>query len=260
MKLKALLSSLFIAVGGSLIVASEYNPAQAYAVTFNGRTGGTLNQQLRDITLHSGDIGTTLDPTTWFLGAGQSTNTQDISGQAILTVLDLTPDMLSLSFTVNNFVDSSYQAALMSLGFGVTADAGRVEFVQNGVVVDQASVQSGSQNFPGGFKNIDICLFSSNNCSGGNINNGLQAGQFDTFIINIYAAEAGGFLNADGTRSTVTISDFATKWQTQDGSYELAGVPEPITMVGSGMALGLGALMKRKVAKQKEKQKEKAIA
>ncbi|WP_258823483.1 hypothetical protein, partial [Klebsiella pneumoniae] len=79
-----------------------------------------------------------------------------------------------------------------------------------------------------GFKGIDICAFAANNCGGGDIKDGLQAGSSDTIDLRIMGYFSSG----------VTIASYPMKFQTSNGSYSVAGVPEPITVVGSGLALG----------------------
>ena len=105
--------------------------------------------------------------------------------------------------------------------------------------------------FPGGFKNIDVCVFGGKTCNGGDIKEGLQSGgNFDSFTLNLF----GNF----GEDPRVTLSAFPLKFQTAAGSYEAAGVPEPITVVGSGLALGFGTLFSKESAKKRKKAKVKA--
>ena len=118
--------------------------------------------------------------------------------------------------------------------FTDTADAG----------FTNAKVQSGQQNYPGGFKNIDICVFTQG-CSGGSQGSALAAGAADTFTLVI----AGAF-----TGHTVTLAPFPIKFQTSGGSFEFAGgqegstVPEPgtVLLLSSGLiGLGLNRWRKR---------------
>lgn len=266
MNIKAFAVPLLMSVGASLIAISGYSSAHAYTVELNGRTAGNPSgQALRDISVDSkSDIGRTLDPIWLSLSAGTSTDdgsstlTQDIWGNVVLKVLNLTADKLSLDFKVNNTTDPNYQAAIVSMWFGLSPDATSAT-IQDGETFDRTRVNPNG-NAPGGFKKIDVCLFAANNCSGGNINKGLQAGEEDSFIVDIFG-DFGVYDNSGiYTHSEVTISDFGAKWQTQDGSFEVAGVPEPMTILGSGAALGFGVLMKRRNASQEGKKKKKAIA
>lgn len=267
MKIKVFAMSLLASAGAILVTSSNCSVAQAYTVTFNGRTAGNPSgQPLQDIGLDSRfDINRTLDPTIWSLSAGTSndegdTLTESILGKAVITVLNLAENVLSLKIDVSNLTnpsDPNYKAAIVGLWFGVTPDATSATLNQ-GNTFDAVRVDPDG-NAPGGFKSIDICIYAANNCEGGNVNQGLQAGESDSFIIDIFGNF--GVYNADGTysHSAVTISDFGSKWQTDDGSYEVAGVPEPITILGTGAALGFGVFMKRRTAKR-DFGKEKTVS
>ena len=79
-------------------------------------------------------------------------------------------------------------------------------------------------NFPGGFKNIDDCVYSANIFSGGLIYDGLAAGSTDSFVLTL----AGTFWSSP----SLTLSDYSVKFQTNEGSYEFGGSafsepPEP---------------------------------
>lgn len=248
------------AAAGIAVLSSAIAPANAYSVQLNNRMAGNPSgQKLYDVSLDSRfDIGRTLDPVVWFLKAGTGNdqgdiNKADISAQAIIKVLDLNKDSLKLSFNLSNLTKKPYQSSIVSFGFGVSPDAGFVGFSKAGNIFDEARILPNQQNYPGGFKQIDVCVFSSNGCTGGNIKNGLQSEETDYFELLIKPKQGTSFFNSSINASEVTLSDLPIKFQTQDGSYELAGVPEPITMVGSGLALGFGALFKQKAAKKLKK-------
>lgn len=256
MKSKTLIASLAIA-GGVLTSLAIVPSAQAYSVSFNGRTGGANLVDTRDITLDSRyDIGRRLSPTSWNFRI-QGANNQLISGKGTLTVKSLDATKITLEAFVENLTDAAFQAAIVTLGMGISPDASSVTMDQAGKVFDRALMEGGSNgSFTGGFKNIDICL-ASNRCSGGDIKDGLQSGgKTDRFTFSVL----GNFGVVGTNYSRVTLSDFASKWQTQAGSYTLAGVPEPMTIVGSGLALGLGGLMKRRFSKRQSKQEREAAS
>ncbi len=110
--------------------------------------------------------------------------------------------------------------------------------------------QQGSTNIPS-LANIEICAFAvlSGNCSGGSVNEGVQAGQSDQFTLTL----------AGNWGSTVDIAPIGFKFQGTYGSYEFysssststtsttgggnstsGSVPEP--GAGSLALLGLGLL------------------
>lgn len=222
-----------VLAAGLVLGSASFSPANAYGVTPD-----------KAITLNSGDIGRTLDPLTWLVPAGTGTLPGDLSATANVTVVDFQTNYFDLLFDFKNTSANAFKASVVSFGLGVDPDATGVS-ISSGTIFDSATLLN--KTFPGGFKGIDICAFGANNCQGGNVNQGLLNGQSDTFSLRI----EGNF--ADG----VTLTSYPVKFQTDYGSYEAAGVPEPITIIGSGLALGFGALLKRESAKKTSKTKAK---
>ncbi|NEP20424.1 MAG: cistern family PEP-CTERM protein [Leptolyngbya sp. SIO4C1] len=271
MKLFKLIPSVAIAVSSIAALALITPSAQAYSVVPNGKTAGNPGgQSLNDIRLHSGDVGRVLDPTKFHLSAGSTnkdgrTLTQDLVGKAVITVMALTKDKLSLQINVSNETkqppNPDYKMAIMSLWFGVEQPVSSIEIAQAGNPFSRVEQPTnGQQSTPGGFKDIDVCVLTAQNCSGGNVKKGLQIGQSDTFAVNIFGDFSMDSNHDTSDRAAATISDIGVKWKGNDGSYELAGTPEPVTILGSGLAAGFGIVMKRKSGKNQRNQKEKAIA
>lgn len=225
---------------GFALGSSQCLPANAYGVTRD-----------KAITLNFGDIGRELDPITWLVPAGTGTLPQDLSAQAIVKVLDFKADYIDLSFNISNTTSANFDAALVSFGIGVQQDISSVRLTSSGSIFDSATLLAGKENFAGGFKGLDLCTYTSNNCSGGTIKDGLQRGRSDNFTLRI-SSKNGGFA------SGITLASYPVKFQSDYGSHEVAGVPEPITIVGSGLALGFGSLLKREADKKRNKQKVKA--
>lgn len=252
--LPAVLGTASIALVSSAFTASSAN---AYAVYLNGRTAGDPASALYDVNINSQNIGRTLDPVEWLVPAGtkgDSVLPTDLTARANITIQDLTSNLLTLAITLTN-TTQGYASSILSFGFGVSPNATGVTLEQNGnVVFDRAIIQNGQQQFAGGFKQIDVCLYAANGCAGGDVKQGLQSGQSDTFTLKI----AGDFRTSEANKFSVTLSDFPLKFQTDAGSFEPAGVPEPITVFGSGLALGFGALFKRQMAKRPKKAVVKA--
>ncbi|MEL7227638.1 MAG: PEP-CTERM sorting domain-containing protein, partial [Cyanobacteria bacterium J06576_12] len=111
-------------------------------------------------------------------------------------------------------------------------------------------------NLPGRGTNAGVCI-GVRGCGGNSVqaNEGLLA-LSDSFRLNI----TGDFGVKDGTATgfgdagfgVATLTDTGSKWKTHSskGGYNVAGVPEPMTILGSGAALAFGALMKRRLSKK----------
>ena len=134
----------------------------------------------------------------------------------------------------------------------MTPDA-TASIASSGSVFDSIGTGSGpNQTFPGGFKNIDVCIFSAG-CSGGDVNSGLQAGSSDSLIINL----TGNFDQNGTAAGAVSLLDFPLKFQGTWGSFETPGqtkrVPEPGTLALLGIAL-LGISLTNRRRKSLSKQ------
>src|SRR6478672_9288800 len=244
-----------VAAAGILAASSALSPA--FAFSFSSQTDaqgkviqqGSPAQDLSNVTIRTEDIGQMFE-VNWLLSAGTKNNDGnsapvDLSATGLFKVVNFTQNLLSLEIKLTNNTqqpanDPNFNAAILSTGFGVTPDPNR----------SQGKLQMSLSQPGSGFKNIDVCIFAANNCSGGNVNNGLQlGGKSDTFKVNI----AGNFTDSFGM-NYVTLSSLPLKFQTAAGSFELAGqqprkkVPESGTTAALGLtALGAVVFLKRKV-------------
>lgn len=136
-------------------------------------------------------------------------------------------------------IDPTMNAAILSFAFGVDPNAiasfnfeapDASDPTNDGEATDMdvfGSIenQTGQQNFPGGFKEMDVCIFSAG-CNGGNINTGLQAGDHDYNIMLRLDFLSAGFTNG----SYFEMLFFPMKFQSSFGSYELPGdTADPIS-------------------------------
>jgi hypothetical protein len=201
-------------------------------------------------TLTSADVGTsfTVD---WNYASNTSSGgslTSPLTALGTFTVDSLSSSSLVLSATIDNttaLTTKLTQAYLMSLGISSTPTA-TPSLKTSGSTFTQVDSPG---NFPGGFKNINACVYSANNCSGGKIQDGLAAGSSDSFVL----ALDGTF----GSSPSITLSDFAVKFQTNEGSYEFGGgslseTPEPGTLLlfGTVLLLSLGPAVRRRLVAQ----------
>jgi len=167
-----------------------------------------------------------------------------LNAKADFNVLSFSNTQTSIDVSLSNTTNpSNFQAAILALGFYTDNTLTNATITNNGTGVTWALNTSGV-NFPGGFQNIDVCLYAANNCQGGNINDGLQNGQTDSFTLNLfYLASNSLSISATETlRTGATVSNFPIKFQTQDGSFEFGGTigdPSPINPVPEPAALWL---------------------
>ena len=171
--------------------------------------------------------------------------TAPLSSVGLFTIDSFSSSDLVMSATIDNttrLTSGLTQAYLMSIGIA-TNPVVSATLTTPGKTFTQ--VESAG-NFPGGFSSIDVCLYSANNCSGGKIQDGLAAGASDSFTV----ALAGDF----GNSPSVTLSDFAVKFQTNEGSYEfgdggsfLSETPEPpsVFLFATALLVAVAAVRRR---------------
>jgi hypothetical protein len=172
--------------------------------------------------------------------------THTLKATASFNVVSFTSTKTIFDITLSNLTNSgSYKAAIMAIGLYTDNELKGASLTNNstGVVWN---LDTSTENFPGGFHDIDLCLFASNNCQGGSINQGLQTGQTDSFNLAL------SYLSAPSLVIKNT-GNFPIKFQTQNDSFEFAGtldpvnnVPEPaaLWMVGIGI-IGLAGFSRR---------------
>jgi hypothetical protein len=202
-------------------------------------------------TLTPADVGTSFS-VDWNYASNTASGgslTSPLTALGTFTVDSLSSTSLVLSATIDNTTalnSKLTQAYLMSLGIGSTP-TGTASITTAGSVFNAAGPGAGpNETFPGGFKDINACIFDSGGgCAGQKIQYGLGAGSSDSFVL----ALDGTF----GSSPSITLSDFAVKFQTNEGSYEFGGnslseTPEPGTLLlfGSALLLTVGPAIRRR--------------
>ncbi|EDX83864.1 PEP-CTERM putative exosortase interaction domain protein [Synechococcus sp. PCC 7335] len=220
----------------------------AFTTEMNGRK--TLDGRARvNMTFDSDEAGVrNLDHSYYFLAKNERRNLfGDLKGQVSAKIEALTSSMLTLDVKVRNQTKDNFNASIVSLWLGIEQDVTGVEITRKGDVFRKAQVRN---NLPGPGRISGVCI-SAVGCNGGNrMNKGLLA-LSDSFKINIKGDF--GVAGRGSDFGEVTLTDSGSRWKVRDtGSYDVAGVPEPITMLGSGAALAFGALMKRRLSQASE--------
>jgi hypothetical protein len=119
----------------------------------------------------------------WLVDASTtSTLSSDLTATSTWTVdsFGSTEIMLSIDITNTTVLTGLLtNAGITTVGFGIDPNA-TASIYTAGSTFDLVGSGSGSQQtFPGGFKQIDICIYAQG-CSGGTVNDALHAGDTTT--------------------------------------------------------------------------------
>ncbi|OOG22857.1 hypothetical protein B1C78_13465 [Thioalkalivibrio denitrificans] len=255
--------ALAILAGAALLFAGH---ASAFLITDLNDPTGEPPGPTYSVGISSGDVGDsfTMD---WLVPAGIISSDDgdndplpyNLQASAIFTVDSFSSTELVLTISITNLTDLGGlegKEAVVSFGFAVDPDV-TGDFAQDGEGLVFNKVDEGQgpqQTFPGGFKGIDICAFpEDNNCSGGSIDNGLQAGESDLIKLVL----SGDF----GLDPFATLAYFPIKFQGEFGSFEVPGtpgngdrppeeIPEPalLALFGVGLLIMGWAVRRRSLA------------
>ncbi|MHB1757208.1 MAG: cistern family PEP-CTERM protein [Leptospirillum sp.] len=226
------------------LVTTAYLP-DAYA----GFSFGTNSSGVQNVTMNASDVGQSFTAN-WLCSANTTCGTsgttpKTLSATGTFTLDSYTSSGITLSATIKNTTSSSVQAALMSIG--ISAPGLLPSWGTAGSVFSNIGPAGGKNgNFPGGFKNVNACIYSANGCNGGKIADGLGDG-YTGDAMNPLSTDSFKFIltsNSGTIGSSLTLSDFAVKFQTEYGSYEFGdGLgPSPTPEPGSFWLLGSALL------------------
>lgn len=224
-------------------------PVSAYSIAQDGSVIG----------INSGDIGDIFQVN--FDGSVEEKGVDGLSGRAQFTIQDwvLGTDYTFVSFEIsltNTSYDPITSSRISRLGFNTDPDivttASEVDGTYN--VVDSGSL-------PNQVGAVEVCLYEDKgSCSGGP--GGVDIGDTGKFNLTL----------AFGTASLTefNLSNFHLRYQSIDGDgfnddsgtgdgivmASSTDAPEPLTILGTGMAVGFGGLFRRQQHKKKRQQKE----
>ena len=169
-----------------------------------------------------------------------------------ITVGTITPDLVDVTFTVNNLStrkDGSATTAadnvrLVAFGFGINPNVKSVSFTD---LAAGGMIKAMLGNIPS-IKDIEVCAFSGPNCSGGAFG-GLDASGTDTFKLTL-TSDVIKFGNS------IQFDPLGVKYQTGPGSFEIScsgvagcvptSVPEPASIALLGLGLAAFSLSRKR--------------
>lgn len=234
MKITSVLYSMIASVGVAL---AGIMPAQAFSVTF-------------------GEDSTSSNSPATGASAFVDFMFSDVSGGVQLDLL------IENTTGTSTFGAGATESRLTGIAFDLVSGVGidQGSFTNTGFL-DTLLTNVTFQPFSNSVGDFDVAFADNNNFEGGNANGALPQGQSTTASILLNTALGSSALEqAFQTGFSNGSLDFAARFQQVNagaGSDKLLGgtvtpepVPEPLTILGSATALGVGALLKRKADKK----------
>ncbi|KKD39502.1 MAG: cistern family PEP-CTERM protein [Limnoraphis robusta] len=243
-------------ISGVLAAATTVFAATTPAFAYSIANDGSVN-------LNNGDIGDFFEVN--FDGNVNQNDVDGLSGQALFRLDNWGLETIGGT----NYTVASFFVRLENTSTNpISSRISRLGFDTNPNIVNSASSVNGeftrvsSGRFPSPVGNIEVCLIpGTGNCTGGP--GGVQTGETGTFNLKL------AFANTSLT--TLNLSNFHVRYQsitgttfgtsgTGDGKVMASSTdaPEPLTILGTAMALGFGGVFHKEQQKQKLKQQVKA--
>ena len=153
----------------------------------------------------------------------QLVGTTELRALGLVTV-QVHDSSIDFVFTITNQT-ALWNERIHGIGFSTDPNATGLSNIDPGTYFQNFALNS---TFPG-FQTIDVCAWTTNNCSGGPQGNNLPGmGTTDTF----------GFTLNGNFSSGVVLDQFVIQFMGDLGSYQFVGrVPEPATLMLFGMGL-----------------------
>lgn len=164
-----------------------------------------------------------------------------LTGTVNYTVSNISSTGIEFTVVVSNTSNTGTNQGISSTGFQLTSPTiSSILLTQQTPSGDtnQFIKASTDVNAPGGFQNVELCAYTSANCSSATNPNTLKEGQHDTFKLAItYLSPA--------TSSTFTMSNSFIRFAGDLGSYTFGGgcttncgtlpLPSSLSIIGAGM-------------------------
>lgn len=228
-------------LGGLALVAAP-SSASALQITQTGSVAGSPSAPTYQVSIAAADVGQSFS-LAWSLAAPSGGFDLDASATFLIESFSASNVQLAVSISNDTVIPpSGGNAGIASLGIGVSPDAAPSLLTAGNVFSNVGTGSGPQQTYPGGFKQIDLCLFSQN-CSGGGQGTLLAAGDSDSLRVSLAGDFSGG---------QAILSDFALKWQTSFGSFEVPGGPSrPIPEPTAALVFGAGILIVRRAVRRR---------
>lgn len=199
-------------------IVRKITPALALAVTMMTATPASADA----ITLDSGDVGQSF--TLNFNGFSDGTVINGLTSLATFTLTAVTGSSYTFGYSLTNTTGSPLTSRLSGFGFNTDPD------ISGATSTGTFSYTTLNSSYPNGIGAIDVCFkdASTGSCAGGG-SGGLSTG----------ATGTGSFtLNFSEPLTSLTLSDFYTRYQSITGAGNVSSASGSGTLTGTSSSSG----------------------